>query len=77
MSIRTIPVSHEELLRALRVVDEIHNLSTAVYEVCEDVNWEEEQFDGSNWDHPIVKRYLAAVAILNLALEQDEVGYVG
>lgn len=62
-------VTHEELLKALHTINEIHGLGDAIYEVREGIDWQAEPFSGSSWDHPRVKRYSDAVDVVERALK--------
>jgi hypothetical protein len=59
---------YNELLEAVRTVDELHNLDDAIYDVrarlLEIEDEEGSTFEGSSWDHPRVLRYSEAVGVI-------------
>ena len=63
-----MPVSHEELLAAVREVNRLNNLGDAIYDVRARVETSEIPVGGSTWDHPDVVAYSSAVEVINRAL---------
>ena len=63
-----MPVSHEELLAAVREVNRLHNLGDAIYDVRSRVDLSSLPAGFSSWDHVDVVAYSKAVDVINKAL---------